>query len=244
MREKWKRCFQDWSTTSEFQEKIESSRNIIQEKLKQYSRPYIAFSGGKDSLCVLHLVLQENPNTTVVHWDYGKYYFPHSLFQEVQEIISQFLVQDFRVYSSEKYDILKRKAINILGQEFLAEVVPHLKAEGFDLVFVGLRKEEGSRRKLRIEKSLFLTEIPESHPIADWTWLDIWAYIISRDLPYLSYYDTYGEIIGWDKVRLSTFFDPEFEKFGSANIQGVLSWKFKNTEGVSINAKKNQAYTS
>jgi len=238
MREKWKRCFQDWSKTLEFQEKIESSRNIIQEKLKQHSRPYIAFSGGKDSLCVLHLVLQENPNITVVHWDYGKYYFPRSLFQEVQDIISQFLVQDFRVYSSEKYDILRRKAINILGQEFLAEVVPHLKAEGFDLVFLGLRKEESSKRKIRIQKSQFLTEIPESHPIADWTWLDVWAYIISNDLPYLSYYDDYGEIIGWDKVRLSTFFDPEFEKFGSANVQGVLSWKFKNIEGVFFNAQK------
>jgi len=103
MREKWKRCFQNWSTTSEFQKKIEMSRNIIQEKLKQYSRPYVAFSGGKDSLCVLHLVLQENPNITVVHWDYGKYYFPRSLFQEVQDIISQFLVQDFRVYTNHNF---------------------------------------------------------------------------------------------------------------------------------------------
>jgi len=225
---KWKECFQEWANTAIFKEKIELSIEIIENALKVSKRSYIAFSGGKDSLCVLHLISPKKPDITVIHWDFGRYYFPRTLFEEIQNIIIQFSIRDFRVYTSKSYEQLQRRAINILGREFLAQVVPQLKAEGFDLAFIGLRKEESSKRKVRTQKSQYLTEIPEIYPIADWTYLDVWAYIISRNLPYLSYYDSYGDIIGWDRVRLSTFFDPEFEKFGTANAQGVLDWRFKN----------------
>ena len=50
------------------------------------------------------------------------------------------------------------------------------------------------------------------YPILNWTYVDVWAYIISNNLPYHSTYDLQGEYMGWDEVRFVTFNDPEFEQ--------------------------------
>jgi 3'-phosphoadenosine 5'-phosphosulfate sulfotransferase (PAPS reductase)/FAD synthetase len=68
----------------------------------------------------------------------------------------------------------------------------------------------------------------ELYPLRDWSAKDVWAYILSQGLPYLSTYDLYGPVVGWEKVRMVTFFDPEFDHLGNRNLDGVLMWKFKN----------------
>jgi 3'-phosphoadenosine 5'-phosphosulfate sulfotransferase (PAPS reductase)/FAD synthetase len=68
----------------------------------------------------------------------------------------------------------------------------------------------------------------EFWPLQDWTYMDVWAYIISNNLSYPSVYDKYAELDGWDKVRFHSFFDPSMDKFGRSNVDGVLLWKFKN----------------
>ncbi len=50
----------------------------------------------------------------------------------------------------------------------------------------------------------------------------------SHSLPYASIYDIYAPVVGWDKVRLTTFFDPEFDKLGASNLDGALMWRFKH----------------
>ena len=65
-------------------------------------------------------------------------------------------------------------------------------------------------------------------PLLNLTWKDVWAYIISNNLPYPSIYDRYAEVLGYDKVRLVTFFDNEFEKLGAPYLDGVLMPEFRN----------------
>lgn len=57
---------------------------------------------------------------------------------------------------------------------------------------------------------------------------DIWAYIVTNNLPYCSHYDRYGALLGIEQVRMSTFFDPEFDKFGAGNLDGILMTKFNS----------------
>ncbi|MGB9835033.1 MAG: phosphoadenosine phosphosulfate reductase family protein [bacterium] len=222
----WKQVFKDWAQTESHQNAVRNSREIISQALSVHSRPYIAYSGGKDSTCMLHLVLKQAPDIMVLHWDYGPYYIPRDLEREFIRNARIIGARNIRVESSPAYRKLKRHAINVLGREYLGRLVPQLVQEGYDLAFVGLRKEESPKRRRRINSGRSITAIEEVWPLADWTWKDVWAYIFANQLPYPSVYDTYGPVVGWDRVRLTTFFDPEFDKLGASNVDGVLSWRF------------------
>ena len=224
---KWRKTFSLYGGLSIFKNKVEQAEIMINDVLRNYNKPYIAFSGGKDSTCMLHLILEQNPDIMVLYWDYGKYYIPRKINCEIKENAKKLGAKNLRVETSIKYEKLKRQAKNILGEDLIKGLLPRLKDERYDASFIGLRKEESLKRKIRIQAGRSLSEIKEIFPIADWTWMDVWAYIISNHLPYLSHYDLYGPIIGWNKVRMTTFFDPEFDKYGCSNIDGVLMWKYR-----------------
>jgi len=223
-----KEVLRKWAQTNEHKIRVEEAQRIIKEALRQYQKPYVAFSGGKDSTCVLHLVLEQKPDVMVLHWDYGPYYIPRWLEKEFIENAQKIGTKSIRVETSTEYLWLGRKAVNVLGREYMGRLIPALKKEGYDLAFVGLRKEESLKRKRRISRGESVGEIPECWPVQNWTWQDVWAYIFSHDLPYASVYDIYAPVVGWDKVRLTTFFDPEFDKIGASNVDGVLMWRFKH----------------
>lgn len=51
--------------------KIETAKDIIRQALEVSQKPVIAFSGGKDSLVLLHLVLEQCPEIAVIYGDTG-----------------------------------------------------------------------------------------------------------------------------------------------------------------------------
>jgi 3'-phosphoadenosine 5'-phosphosulfate sulfotransferase (PAPS reductase)/FAD synthetase len=61
-------------------------------------------------------------------------------------------------------------------------------------------------------------------PLKDWKTLDIWAYIALNGLPYHSQYDIKNKLMGWEKSRFVTFFDPEFN---DTDLDKFLFFKFK-----------------
>lgn len=208
--------------------KLGEAQKEIRTALAQSKKPYVAFSGGKDSTCVLHLVLQEKPDVMVFHWDYGRYFIPRWLEEEMIENTKKIGAKNIRIETSVEYERKKRFASNVLGRVLLGKVVPQLKEEGYDLVFLGLRAEESDKRKRRIRARRSLTAIPECYPIASWSWRDVWAYIWSRHLPYPSIYDLYAPVVGWENARLVTFFDPQFDFLGAPQVDGVLLWQFRH----------------
>ena len=221
----WKETFLMHSRTKEFEEKVLESRRIVREVLIAY-KSYIAYSGGKDSLAMLHLIIKEDPSVRELHWDYGRYYVPRWLEREIIRN-AKALGADIEVRTSLEYEIKKREAIGVLGREFIGSVGREMMERGFECVFLGLRSEESSRRNIRTKKHIKRKEMIECYPIARWSWKDVWAYIVSNNISYPSIYDKYSKIYGWDKVRLVTFFDPEFDKFGSSNVDGVLMPEFR-----------------
>lgn len=239
MNNAWRETFLIHSRTTEFHKKVYEADEIIACALRKHQKPYVAFSGGKDSTCVLHLVLQQRPDTMVLHWDYGRYYIPRPIHTEIVANAKKIFDMSpsgggkgeeirLRIETSEKYDQLGKNARNVIGTEMIEKLIPQLIKEGYDAVFVGLRAQESIKRKLRIKAGRALSAIPEIWPVQSWSWLDVWAYIVSNNIPYLSYYDRYGPVVGWDKARFTTLFDPEFDKLGASNVDGVLSWRFRN----------------
>lgn len=68
-------------------DKIQRAHRIISETLSQFSHPIVAWSGGKDSTVLLHLVLQHNPSIPVIFNDTGVE------FPETYEFIKQMEVE-------------------------------------------------------------------------------------------------------------------------------------------------------
>lgn len=224
-----KEVLRQWAETDEHKAKAEETRQIIAKALTTHQKPYVAFSGGKDSTCMLHLVLQQKPDIMVYHWDYGPYLMPRDVEKEVIEIAKKIGTQNLVVDTSRLYT--SREATGIWYREFFGRVIKELCQQGYDLVFVGIRKHESLKRKRRVERGKKLTVIDECWPLQNWTWQDVWAYIFSNNLPYHSVYDKYAPIVGWDNARFVTFFDPEFDKIGASNLDGVLMWRWRNMKG-------------
>ena len=56
----------------------------------------------------------------------------------------------------------------------------------------------------------------------------IWAYLVSNNVPYLSLYDSRAELVGYDKVRFATLFDPEMADLGAESVDNVLHWRWRH----------------
>ncbi len=221
----WIPILKEWAKMDEHLKRVEESERLIKEAMRRNQKPYIAYSGGKDSSVMLHLVLKQKPDIMVLHWDYGRYYIPRWLEDEFIQNAKEMGVKYLRLETSEQYEKLKRNAVNVLGSEYIGKLIPQLKKEGYDVAFVGLRKEESLKRRRRIKRCESIGGIEECWPVQNWSWKDVWAYIFAYDLPHASIYEKYANVLGIDKVRLVTFFDKEFDKLGSTNIDGLLMWR-------------------
>lgn len=223
-----RQTFEMWAETAGYRDRIDSATETIQEALYIHHGPYVAFSGGKDSLVMLHMILQQNPNILVWHWDYGPHYMPRDLEQETINLCYALGVKHLQIDTSPQY-AQGRSEKNVLFPAIFGKVQPKLVEDGYHLAFIGLRSEESHKRAAKTSARLRHNGVLwECYPLRDLTARDVWAYIIENDLPYCSHYDRYGKLLGIENVRMATFFDPEFYKFGSNNIDGVLMPHFKH----------------
>jgi 3'-phosphoadenosine 5'-phosphosulfate sulfotransferase (PAPS reductase)/FAD synthetase len=125
-----------------------------------------------------------------------------------------------------KYSVKNERA-RLEWQMWYAEFFSTLKSLGFKYHLLGIRREESCRRSTRgriVEKKEWI----EVHPIYEFTWRDVWAYIFKHGVPVPQVYFRYARLLGWDKARLVTFHDKEFEKYGSLQLDGYLAWRWKN----------------
>lgn len=196
MNQRWRRFFADWATTGRHRHLVAETSHTIAWTLAHSRKPLVSFSGGKDSTVLTHLVLRQDPEVTVLHWDYGERLLPRHIEQGYLDALQLLRARHVRVFRREDFTVG-------FYQAFFGSVVPQLAAEGFDTEFVGLRNEESGRRRRRIAKRESLTDIVECWPLAAWRWEDVWAYIVEHDLPYPAIYDEMAEIEGWGSLRLS-----------------------------------------
>jgi 3'-phosphoadenosine 5'-phosphosulfate sulfotransferase (PAPS reductase)/FAD synthetase len=201
---------------------------MIAVALKESRKPYVAYSGGKDSTAMLHLIIQQKPDIMVLHWDYGRAFVPLPVFKAIIAIARENGAKNLRIETSPLYAKLGRNATNVMGKHLLGRLIPQLASEGYDLTFIGLRKQESLKRKQRISAGRSLSSIKECWPLADWSWLDVWGYIVTNDVPYLWLYDSRAELVGYDKARFTTLFDPEFADLGGESVDNVLHWRWRN----------------
>jgi len=216
--------FLAWAETEEFKRKVESAKRVIRQALSIARKPYVAVSGGKDSLTVLHLVLQEKRDIDVWHWDHGRWLMPRGVEREIVRALrgvckpEQLVIESSKSLDEEE----ARWDYKRWYRAFYGKLNRIAKERGWDLCFLGIRAEESHRR--RVKYDFFVRgEITICCPIFDWSWRDVWAYVFANKLPYPKVYDKLAELVGWENARLTTFFDHEFA--WKMDLDKFVLWK-------------------
>jgi 3'-phosphoadenosine 5'-phosphosulfate sulfotransferase (PAPS reductase)/FAD synthetase len=224
MDERTRRMFLLWSHRPEFKGKVEAAAVQIKSFIEK-DKCVVAYSGGKDSIVLLHLALQVDPSIDVFHWDHGSHLMPREVQAEILANAQQLGAKNLYVETSEAVERADMRE-NWRGwyAVFWGSLDRVKREHGWQTQFVGLRSEEGCKRSAKIRKPTK----GEVYPLADWSYLDIWSYIISNNLPYPKLYDVYGPLLGYDKARFVTFFDMEFEKFGSVYLDSFFFPQYRN----------------
>lgn len=182
-----------------FARRLERARAVIRQALERSQRPYIAFSTGKDSLVVAHLVWEVAPATPAIYFD-AECAFPESEALLEQMALAGRPVERWPCGSF--LDILAAAGgpdapgieLATMRSTVYEPVRRLIDARGYDAVFLGLRAAEAKGRRLLIRSRGCLFDNDrdgtlECLPVAWWTDRDIWAYIHSRGLTYNRAYD-------------------------------------------------------
>lgn len=219
-----KQMFLLWSRQPEYLEKVTVTRAKLYEVTRKH-RCVVAYSGGKDSTVLLDLALKTQPDISVYHWDHGSQLMPREVEKEIIDHAYKLGAKELVVNSSlavERGDM--RENWSGWYGVFWASLAKKVGEYGWEVQLVGLRSEESSKRRAKVRRPTR----GECYPLADWGWRDVWAYIVSNGLPYPSLYDVYGPLLGYDKARFVTFFDGEFEKFGSPFLDGYFFPQYRH----------------
>jgi phosphoadenosine phosphosulfate reductase len=189
-----------------FRRRIARARLIISEAQQTIIKPYLSCSFGKDSVVLLHMVLQQAPDIPVVFINSG-YCFPDTYevrdrfirdyninLVEIQqphdymEIIDRYGLPDDRTPAQQD------KVVRLLKKDLANEWA---KTNGYDGHFWGIRKDESAGRRVILNNRgpLFYAQVAglwRCSPLADWRWEDIWAYVHSNNIPYSKIYKKTG----------------------------------------------------
>lgn len=189
--------FELHAKTRGFLHKVDAAKRVIEAALAQMEAPYIAFSAGKDSTVVLHLVRSLAPDTVAV-WSDDEWNLPETM--TLVEATPNLHRIAARVQHAEWFisweDGAGRVPEGTIWVDAFANdgLQTYAHQQGFDGVFIGLREEENSRRRIHLRtygQFYFAANhgVWQCNPIAKWTVTDVWAYIHSNGIPYNTAYD-------------------------------------------------------
>lgn len=164
--------------------KVAQAERIVREMLARVQAPYAAYSTGKDSQVVLDLVRHAAPDVPAIYGD-DEWKLPET--DAMLDSTLNLVRIPMRVRHAEWFTAHE--------DSDLPDPTPTWAANmGYDGCFLGLRMDENAKRRLlvRARGATFYNErrrIWTCCPIAAWSVRDVWAYLLSRRLPYNAAYD-------------------------------------------------------
>ena len=175
--------------THGFASRVQRARGAIERALRIARAPYVAFSGGKDSTVVLALVREYMPDIPAV-WSDDEWYLP-----ETEEYMARIEAEGVNLHHI-RTNAWHTEWFRIAGD--YDGIPDYAKRQEWDLVFLGLRQEESAKRRVHLRTCGLLYQCKNGfwhcNPIGDWTWRDVWAFILSRGLDYNRAYDRLAEL--------------------------------------------------
>lgn len=196
--------------TQSFAQKMSSARRIVREALEvENTQPYVALSGGKDSTVVYALVREQLPDVPAV-WSDDAWWLP-----ETGEYIARLQAESLDVRQI-RTTVSHTEWFEVSGESTMLQYANH---QDWSLCFLGLRAEESSVRRmhLRMRGNLYFKPVDDfwyCNPIHNWTWRDVWGYIVSTGMDYNRAYDRLEEI----------GITPEHQRIGPFAVERVLGY--------------------
>lgn len=194
-----------------YKRRIDHAIEITKEALSNAKKPLLSFSSGKDSIVLLDIAIKAGFRGDLIFFKYG-------ISSDVETPVENIdLLKYYAEKHGLKYHILdclgevdcweqcgrfvlfpetaeERKIFNRTNHDFAKKSEKFCRENDVDLQLIGMRKAESARRKSMLNKkgAIYRVKSRESLtccPLANLTSDDIWAYIFSNNLPYLSIYD-------------------------------------------------------
>lgn len=201
----------------------------------------VSCSWGKDSLCVLHMALEVHGQAKAFHGRYSENEelldipmvrdaflsrFPMVQYQEIP------VYGDWEIYERagrfflEAESQLEKKLLSGWHRDLRKSLDDAVVASGAKGKMLGLAAHESYGRKMNISTrgDHYQTKdeaIPKLLPLADWSPKDVWAYMLSNDLPRLRIYD-----VAKDPERARSEF--AFAVIGASSANAIMrhgAWK-------------------
>lgn len=226
-----RRKFELHAETDDYRDRIEQAIDWIHYAFRIFDNPCLNYSGGKDSLVLLHLVTQQcgYRNVDVYHFDNGLLRVPGSddfVRQSVDRIGGNLIARTSESANSE--EMLLEEGHGYAG--FWGHYFRLAHERGWDVRLLGIRAGESRNRRDRFDSdSGAPINYHEDHtaaaPIHRLTTRDVWSYIVENELRYHEIYDKQGDLYGdieHRSNRLVTLYDSEFDSLGAREISQFI----------------------
>lgn len=185
-----------------YRRRVAAARQIVADALTQCQRPYIAFSGGKDSMAMLHLARTVAPDLDCVYFDCG------CETPGTRAAIAAMRARghDVTTLQTEHSIVEMCQMVGALGYDgpnkldgqwhwkhsdwrevLVEEPIRRMMGMGYDAALVGLRREENRYRSIILNKygSIHRRQdgLLKVYPLARWEGADVLAYLFEHELP-------------------------------------------------------------
>lgn len=186
---------------------VDRARQIVERAVAEVPGRWAAsISGGKDSICLAHLLCQTSWDGPFFHYRTAE--IPEANTELVRriarrmnrELIVKEIYGDWDFWEEKGRVILSasteedRKALAKHDRRYRESLESAVEDVGAAGMFIGMRADEsGNRRRVvKTRGPLYFAASREQWaclPLAYWTGRDVWAYLLENDLPWLGRYD-------------------------------------------------------
>lgn len=199
---KWKRICLLHARTKSYKRRVELARSCIKDMHFRCPDAYIAWSAGKDSTAMTHLIASIIPGVRAMSIkddcdfpDEVEYiqYLANKWNVNLDVIGPDFSMQDYLASLDTELDSdLHSRTSEFSKLGFYSIIEEYRNKFEFPGVFLGLRKAESDYRLLnRIKNGMIYTKADGEtvcQPICDWSNIDVYAYLFEHDIELLPVY--------------------------------------------------------